>query len=102
MSSEKQRGPQRQQTPLNQLIRSSIRFSFGAQVYPQLLALLVEMAAFQAQRACDVGHVVMMAAQFCEQYFAFEGFDAVGQRAVSPGGRGLPAAEPPQPPHCFL
>ncbi len=46
-----------------------------------MLALLVEVAALEAQGAGCVGHVVMMAAEFGKQYFPFEGLHALGKSA---------------------
>src|SRR6266403_1486223 len=59
-----------------------IGFAFGSYINAKLLAFLVEVAALQAKSARDVGHVVMMAAQFGEQYFPLERLDAMRQRAV--------------------
>ena len=63
------------------------RLAFRAQVDPELLALFVEVAAFQAQGAGGVGHVVMVAAQFGEQHFALERFHALRQAVRFPWPR---------------
>jgi hypothetical protein len=77
------------QVTINQLFSGLIALAFRLQVNAQLLAFLVQMAALQAQSARYIGHVVMMAAQFGEQHFPLEGFDAVRQRAVFNRGRWL-------------
>jgi hypothetical protein len=49
----------------------------GVQVDAELLALFVEVAALEAQGAGDVGHVEIVATDFGEEHFAFEGFGAL-------------------------
>ena len=51
----------------------------------QLGALLIEMAAFQAERTCRFGHVMAGAIQFGADGVSLEGFDARGQRPGSGG-----------------
>ncbi len=65
----------------------SFRFAFGAEIDAELLAFFVEVAAFEAQGAGRVGHVVMVAAQLGEEHFALEGFEALRQRSGSRRGR---------------
>jgi len=57
------------------------RSAQGLQVNSQLLAFLVEMAAFEAQCARHVGHVKIVAANLSEQDFFLEGFGARGKRS---------------------
>src|SRR5437899_10496570 len=52
-------------------------FAEGLQVDAELLALLIEMTALQAEGARDIGHVEIVAANFTEQDFTFEGFRAL-------------------------
>src|ERR1051326_4372899 len=51
----------------------------GLQVDSQLLAFFVEMAAFEAQSASDVGHMKIVTANLGEQDFFFERFGACGE-----------------------
>ena len=62
------------------------RLADGAEVNSQLLAFFVEMAAFEAEGFRGVGHVVVVQLQFFEQGFAFEGFDALRERAGAKRG----------------
>ena len=55
-----------------------VRFAQGLQVNAELLAFLVEMAAFQAERPRHVGHVEIMSADFRKQHFPFKRFGALG------------------------
>ncbi len=57
-----------------------ILLALGAQVDAKLLAFLVEVAAFEAQCAGYVGHVMVVAAQLGEENFFLERFHAFGQR----------------------
>jgi hypothetical protein len=57
------------------------RSAQGLQVNSQLLAFLVEMAAFEAQGARDVGHVEIVTADLSEQDFFFERLRARSQRS---------------------
>ena len=50
----------------------SLRLAFRAEIDAELLAFFVEVAAFEAQGASGVGHVVMMAAQLGEEHFPLE------------------------------
>ena len=63
-----------------------LRLADGAEVNAELLAFFVEVAAFEAEGFRGVGHVVMMQLQFGEQSFAFESFDALGERPCSQFG----------------
>ena len=56
------------------------------QVYAELLALFVKMAALKAEGAGDVGHVKIVAADFGEQDFALEGFSALDESPLLRGG----------------
>ena len=59
------------------------RSAQGLQVNSELLAFLVEMAAFEAEGARDIGHMKIVAADLSEQDFFFEG---LGARSERPGG----------------
>jgi hypothetical protein len=59
---------------------SAVR-THGTQINTELLAFLVEVGAFEAEGTSGVGDVVILAAKLGEDGFAFEGFDAFGQRA---------------------
>src|SRR5580693_6845577 len=61
----------------------SLRLAFGLKIDAELLALFIEVAALEAQRARGVGHVVMMSAQFGEQHLALERFQALRQSPAS-------------------
>jgi hypothetical protein len=61
----------------------------GLQIDSQLLALLVEMAALEAQRAGYIGHVKIVAANLAEQHSPFKRFGAFRERA-----RGVRARAP--------
>src|SRR5271157_155482 len=61
-------------------------FAEGVEIDAELLALLVEMAAFEAEGASDVGHVEIVTAYFDEESFALEGFGAFDESAL--GGAG--------------
>ena len=50
------------------------------QVNSQLLALLIQMAALQAQRLRYIGHMEVVPPDFCEHHFPLERFGAFGQR----------------------
>src|SRR5215469_14925038 len=62
------------------------------EVDSELLALLVEVAAFEAESPRNVGHVEIVASDFGEKYFPFEGFGALLESSLSrirlAGGRG--------------
>src|ERR1700675_3179620 len=53
----------------------------GLEIDTELLALLVEVAALQAERAGDIGHVEIVAANLAEEDFPFKDFGALGERA---------------------
>ena len=48
-----------------------------------MLALFVEVAALHAEGLGRVGHVIVVALEFEEKRFAFEGFNAIGERSNS-------------------
>ena len=52
------------------------------EVDAELLAFFVEVAAFEAEGTGDVGHVKVVAADFSEEHFAFEGFGALDQSSL--------------------
>jgi hypothetical protein len=56
------------------------RLAQRMQVNAELLALLVEMTAFEAQRARHVGHVKVLTPNFRQQNFFLERFGAFRQR----------------------
>ena len=58
-----------------------LRLAEGLEVDSELLALFVEVAAFEAEDAGDVGHVEIVAADFGEEHFPFERFGAFHQRS---------------------
>src|SRR6516164_10515378 len=60
-----------------------LRFSEGLQIDAELLALLVQVAAFQAERAGDVRHVKIVAPDFGKQDLALEGLSALYQRSLT-------------------
>jgi hypothetical protein len=62
-----------------------VGFAEGLQIDAELLALFVEMAAFEAEGAGDVGHVKIVAFDFGEENFFFEGFGAFGEGAGRKG-----------------
>src|SRR5215470_18394382 len=51
------------------------------QVDAELLALFVEVAAFEAEDAGDVGHVEIVAADFGQEHFPFVRFRPFHQRS---------------------
>ena len=55
---------------------------FGLEVDSELLALFIEMAAFQAEGFSGIGDVMLVAAQFGEDGLALEAGDPVGQVAL--------------------
>src|SRR5208283_638023 len=57
-------------------------FAEGVEIDAELLALFVEVAAFEAEGAGDVGHVEIVAADFGEKGFALEGFGAFDEGAL--------------------
>ena len=59
-----------------------LRFAEGLQVDAELLAFFVEVAAFEAEGAGDIGHVEVVAAEFGEQDFFFEGFSALQKSSL--------------------
>jgi len=63
-----------------------VGFAEGLQVDAELLAFFVEVAAFEAEGAGDVGHVEIVAFDFGEENFFFEGFGAFGESAGRKGG----------------
>ena len=58
-------------------LRGSLRLAFGLEIDSELLALFIEVAALEAQGARGVSHVVMVAAQLCEEHCPLEGFQAL-------------------------
>ena len=58
-------------------------FAEGVEIDAELLALFVEVAAFEAEGAGDIGHVEIVAADFGEEGFALEGFGAFDESALS-------------------
>ena len=54
----------------------------GAQIDPQCLTFLVQVASLQAQRSGGVRHPLMMPLQLRQNQFAFESVRALGQRAA--------------------
>ena len=62
-------------------------FAEGVEVDAELLALFVEVAAFEAEGAGDVGHVEIVAADFGEEGFTLEGFGAFDESALRGVGR---------------
>ena len=52
-----------------------------------MLAFFVEVAAFEAEGAGDVGHVEIVAADFGEEGFALEDFGALDESALGGGGK---------------
>lgn len=76
----------------------SLRLAEGLQVDAELLALLVQVTALEAEGAGDVGHVKIMPANLAKQDFTFEGFGALHKRSlprfcVAPGTRGFAAGQ---------
>ena len=63
-----------------------LRFAEGVEIDAELLTLLVEVAAFEAKGAGHVGHVEIVAADFGEEGFAFEGFGAFDESTVRDAG----------------
>src|SRR5215472_1201088 len=61
-------------------------FAEGREVDSELLALLVQMAAFEAEGAGDIGHMEIVAANFGEKDFAFEGGRALLESSLPCGG----------------
>src|SRR5205814_6282855 len=57
----------------------SLLLAHRPQVDPQLLALLVKVAALEAERPGRVGHVELMRLEFAQDLVALEGLDALGQ-----------------------
>lgn len=57
-------------------------FAEGVEIYTELLALFVEVAAFEAEGAGYVGHMEIVAADFGEKGFALEGFGAFDESAL--------------------
>src|SRR5436190_20923469 len=57
----------------------SLLLAHRPQVDPQLLALLVKVAALQAERPGRVGHVELMRLEFAQDLVALEGLDALAQ-----------------------
>jgi len=55
-------------------------FADGAEINAKLLALLVKMAALEAQCFRGIGHVVFLALELAEDGGALEGFGAFGER----------------------
>src|SRR5882762_2853495 len=51
------------------------------QINPQLLALLIKVAALQTQRAGHIGHVKIVAANFHQQHFLLKCFGPLGKRS---------------------
>lgn len=51
------------------------------EIDPQLLALLIEVAALQAESPGYIGHVEVVLAKLPQQYFLLERFGAFGQCA---------------------
>jgi len=51
------------------------------QVDAELLALFVEVAALETEYAGHVGHVEIVATDFRQEHFLFEGFGALHQSA---------------------
>jgi hypothetical protein len=49
----------------------------GVEVDAELLALFVEVGALETEGAGDVGHMEIVASDFVEEDFAFEGFGAL-------------------------
>src|SRR5262249_6431045 len=66
----------------------SVRVADGAEVNAELLALLVEMAALEAERTRHIGHVMMVALELGEQHLPLERLDAFGERAAGRAGGG--------------
>ena len=58
-----------------------VGFAEGLEIDAELLAFFVEVAAFEAEGAGDVGHVEIVALDFGEENFFFEGFGAFGEGA---------------------
>ena len=50
----------------------------GLQVDSQLLALLVQMAAFQTHGPGHIGHAKILTLNFRQQYFPFKAFGSLG------------------------
>ena len=67
----------------------------GAQIDSQLLALLVEVAAFEAQRFRSVGHVMVMPLEFRQQGFALKNLHAARQRPGRKFGQSAAAGRMP-------
>ena len=65
------------------IVKSSFRLANGAQIDPELLAFLVEVAAFEAQRFRGVGHVMAIALELGEKRFALEDFHALARACLS-------------------
>jgi len=68
--------------------RRLVGFAEGLPIDAELLALFIEVTAFEAEGAGDVGHVKIVALDFGEQNFFFEGFGAFGESAGGKWGRG--------------
>ena len=68
--------------------RNSLGFAEGLEVDAELLALLVKMAALEAESASDIGHVEVVAADFGEEDFAFERFGALLESSLPRRGAG--------------
>ena len=66
-------GPPRKAVPTKNLFGFAERVKIDA----ELLALFVEVRTLESQGFCDVGHVEIVAANFGEEDFAFEGFRAL-------------------------
>ena len=58
------------------------RFPRGPQRNSQRLALLIKMAALQAERLGRIGDVMMLAVQLCQDRFPLELHDLLGKQAV--------------------
>jgi len=64
----------------------SLGFAKRRKIDAQLLALLVKVAALEAKSAGNIGHVEILAANFSEEHFAFEGCGALLETSL-PCGR---------------
>ena len=64
---------------LRNVVSELLGLAEGLQINAELLAFFVEVAALESQRAGDVGHVKVVALDFREQHFLFEGFGALGK-----------------------
>jgi hypothetical protein len=56
--------------------KESVRLAKRLKIDSELLALFVEMAAFQTKRPGYVGHVEIVALNFSEEHFPLESFRA--------------------------